>query len=76
MDTPLELIASFQGKVGEFPCKKEELLDLQQKYRTGTVIQREDGIYFRVVGDNLPQRAVQVQDNLSLEEVYLYYLGE
>lgn len=74
--SPAELIASVQGKVGEIPCDKQQLKRLQETYATGNTIQRQDGLYFRVVGDELPENAVGVQRDLTLEDVYLYYLGE
>lgn len=75
METPAELIASIEGKVGEILCSKEQLNLLQDQYKTGNTIQRKDGLYFRIVGDKLPEEAVPVKENLSLEDVYLYYLG-
>ena len=48
---------------------------MQKQYPTGNTIQKRDGVYFRVVGDVLPETAQVVTDNLSLEDVYLYYLG-
>lgn len=76
LDTPANLITSIQGKVGEIFCEKEELLSLQEEYKTGTTIQKSDGMYFRIVGDRLPNRAKVVTENLGLEDVYLYYLGK
>lgn len=76
LDTPAQLIASVRGKVGEICCEKKDLLALQEKYKTGTTVQKNDGMYFRIVGDNLPDNAKEVTDNLTLEDVYLYYLGE
>lgn len=75
MESPTELIASMEGKVGEIPCTKEELPVLQEKYVTGNTIQRQNGLFFRLVGDELPESAAIVRDNLSLEDVYLYYMG-
>lgn len=75
METPAVLIDSIDGKVGEIPCTKEELIALQRQYPTGNTIQKREGVFFRVVGDELPKGAQAVKDNLSLEDVYLYYLG-
>lgn len=76
LDAPSALIASVHGKVGEVHCEKEDLLTLQETYKTGTTVQKNDGMYFRIVGDTLPENAKIVTDNLTLEDVYLYYLGE
>lgn len=75
MDTPMNLIRSLNGKVGEIPCTKEELIELQQRYKSGNTIQKENGVFLRVVGDSLPEEAILLKENISLEEVYLYYLG-
>lgn len=74
MESPEELIASVRGKVGEIPCTKEELHELQRQYVTGNTIQRKEGLVFRVVGDELPLTANVVGSNLTLEDVYMYYL--
>lgn len=73
--TAIELIDSIQNKVWERQCKKEELAMLQTKYPAGNVEQRREGLVFRVVGDELEAPFVQVHDNIDLEDVYLYYLG-
>lgn len=68
-----ELLETLQGKVGECPCKKEEILSLQERYGVGNIFQQSDGVYFRKVGDDLPENFRPVSENLSLEDVYLYY---
>lgn len=73
--TSAELIHSIVGCVGERRCTKEELAGLQQEYRTGNIFQRQDGLRFRIVENPLPQEFEPVKEGLSLEEVYLYYLG-
>lgn len=73
--TPTELIDSIQEKVWERSCKKEELATLQEEYPAGNVEQRREGLVFRVVGDKVKPPFVRVQDNIDLEDVYLYYLG-
>ena len=76
MGTPSELVENVSGKVSELPCLPEELSDMQTKYRVGNVFQRKGQTWVRVVGDTLPQDGILVEDHLSLEDVYLYYLGE
>ncbi len=76
MGTPAALIHSIQEKVAECPCTREQLLQLQEKYHTGNTFQRQDGLHFRIVCDALPDGFYRTGENLSLEEVYLYYLGE
>lgn len=74
--TPEELVESVSDKVKELPCVPEDLEKIQDKYKVGNVFQRRGETWVRVVGDNLPGVGQYVQDHLSLEDVYLYYLGE
>lgn len=74
--TPEELVESVSDKVKELPCAPEDLEKIQDKYKVGNVFQRRGETWVRVVGDNLPNEGKYVQDHLSLEDVYLYYLGE
>ena len=71
--TPVELIESMQGKVGEITCNIEQASDLQHRYKVGNIRQRKDGLALRIVGDNLPAEAELVQNNIDLDDVYLYY---
>ncbi len=71
--TPVELIEQMQGKVAEITCSLEEVGALQDKYKVGNIRQRKNGLALRIVGDELPDEAVKVNDNMDLEDVYLYY---
>lgn len=71
--TPVELIENMSGKVGEITCTLDEISDKQKKYKIGNIRQRKNGLALRVVGDELPDEAVRVEDNIDLEDVYLYY---
>ncbi|WP_455058277.1 ABC transporter ATP-binding protein [Jutongia sp.] len=72
--TPMELIDGMQGKVGELPCKLENLEQLQTKYCVGNVYQRREGLRVRIVGDELPEEALPVKDSIDLEDVYMYHV--
>lgn len=74
--TPNELVESVGDKVKELPCAPEDLEKIQAQYKVGNVFQRRGEIWVRVIGDNLPAEGQYVRDHLSLEDVYLYYLGE
>lgn len=74
--TPGELIESVADKVKEMPCPPEELDRVQEQYKVGNIFQRHGEIWVRIIGDNLPSEGQYVEDHLSLEDVYLYYLGE
>ncbi len=71
--TPIHLIESMTGKVGEIICPFDDISKLQKKYKIGNIRQRKEGLALRVVGDQLPDNAVKVSDNIDLEDVYLYY---
>lgn len=73
--TPEELINSMIGKVGEITCSLEKVESLQEKYRIGNIRQRKSGLVLRIAGDTLPADAVLVDNNIDLEDVYLYYFG-
>lgn len=71
--TPVELIEQMQGKVGEVTCTLDDVAQLQEKYHIGNIKQRKEGLVLRLVGDELPEEAVLVDNNIDLEDVYLYY---
>lgn len=71
--TPVELIEKIQGKVAELTCTLEDVGKLQEQYKVGNIRQRKNGLALRLVGDTLPDEAVKVEDNIDLEDVYLYY---
>lgn len=71
--TPSQLIENMQGKVGEVVCTLDDVAALQEKYHIGNIRQRKDGLVLRLVGDELPEEAVKVDNDIDLEDVYLYY---
>ena len=76
VDTPGNLVDSMVGKVKELPCVSGDLERMQEQYKVGNVFQRRDETWVRVIGDKLPSGGQYVEDHLTLEDVYLYYLGE
>ena len=72
-DTSSDLISSVADKVFEKKCSKEELPEFQRIYSCGNVLQRDNGLVFRVVGEECPEGFCKCQGELSLEEMYLYY---
>ena len=76
VDTPSNLVDSMVGKVKELPCVPGDLERMQERYKVGNVFQRRDETWVRVIGDELPSSGQCVEDHLTLEDVYLYYLGE
>ena len=76
VDTPLGLLESVADKVKELPCDPNDLEHMQEQYKVGNVFRRQGETWVRIVGDELPDEGRFVSDYLSLEDVYLYYLGE
>lgn len=74
--TPSELIESMRGRVGEINCTIEELDELQKRYKVGNIRQRKSGLSLRIVGDELPKTAVIAENDINLEDVYMYYFEE
>ncbi len=74
MSAPLELISSIEGKVVEIICSPSELHEYQRRYNIGNVFQSREGMVLRIVGDDHPDSYHRAIDNISLEDVYLYYL--
>lgn len=74
--TPTELTNSVLGKVKELPCPAEKFDEMQHRYKVGNVFQRNNETWVRVIGDDLPAEGRNVTEHLTLEDVYLYYLGE
>lgn len=71
--TPSELIQEMHGKVAEITCTLEDVNELQKTYKVGNIRQRRDGLALRLVGDDLPEEFPRVNENIDLEDVYLYY---
>ena len=76
MNTPGNLVESVADKVKELPCPPQILDRMQEQYKVGNVFQRRGKTWIRIVGDKLPSGGQYVEDHLTLEDVYLYYLGE
>lgn len=64
---------SVSGKVFEIRGTKKELLSLQHNVGLGNIIHDQNGISLRIVADKPQEDYIAVKDNISLEDVYLYY---
>ena len=67
--TSSQLIENMQGKVGEVVCTLSDVADLQGKYHIGNIRQRKNGMVLRLVGDELPEEAVRVDNDIDLEDI-------
>lgn len=75
IDTPEKLLDSVRGKVTELPFEGD-MSGLQERYKVGNVRKRYGKVWVRLVGDDLPEGGEYVTEHLTLDDVYLYYLGE
>lgn len=75
-DSPRALIASVNGHVGQRACSKEEIESYREKYPVHNLLQNEEGLIIRVVKEKLPEEFVMTNENITLEDVYLYYFEE
>ncbi len=75
IDTPEKLLDSVRGKVTELPFEGD-MSDLRERYKVGNVRKRYGQVWVRLVGDDLPEGGEYVTEHLTLDDVYLYYLGE
>ncbi len=72
--SPYELMQSVKDKIYERVCTAEEAEKYQQKYKVGNIFQRHNGMVLRIVSDEKPEEFEKVDGDVSLEDVYLYYL--
>ena len=73
-NTPYELMDSVKDKIYERVCSSGEIEMYQKKYKVGNIFQRQNGMVLRIVADEKPEEFEPVTGDVSLEDVYLYYL--
>lgn len=72
-DTPENLMKSVAEKVYEIGGTKKDLLALQNKVGLGNISHNQNGMVLRIVTDDPKENYVKVSNDISLEDVYLYY---
>ena len=70
--SPTELMAEIEGKVGEREGEFDELNTLKDTLSKGQIMRRASGYVLRLADKNLPEEFIKV-DDITLEDVYLYY---
>lgn len=70
--SPIQLMDSIAGKVGEFHGSFEEVNALKETYQKGQILRRRTGFVLRVAQEDLPEEFLPVED-ITLEDVYLFY---
>ena len=74
---PSQLLQQMKGKVFEIPVTQSQLETIQEQYSVSNIRKDEwDQIWVRVVTDQLPPGSHAQEVSPTLEDVYLYYLGE
>ena len=67
-------IIFFATHVAHMVSSKNELDQLQEKYPIHNIAQKRAGYMFRIVGDHFEEGFSLVKDDITLEDVYLYYV--
>lgn len=70
--SPTDLMAEIEGKVGEREGEFDELNTLKDSLNKGQIMRRASGYVLRLADRNLPEDFEKV-DDITLEDVYLYY---
>lgn len=67
-----ELLNSIEGNVWGCKVLESEIEDIKDKYITGNIVRRNEGIEVRVISENKPvSNSITVQP--TLEDAYIYY---
>lgn len=74
LDTPQNLLSSIKQYVVELKIDESKLKDYQNKYKVTNVLKQDDSLYIRYIDDGNKDQTKTVLP--SLEDVYLFYLGE
>ena len=74
---PNELLHKMAGKVWTIPCREEDVVGIQEKYRVTNISRDENGstVILRVLSDTCPADGA-TEAVPSLEDYYLYVFGE
>lgn len=72
--SPAEMIECLEGHVGAAYGTYEEMIALKEKYGNGKLLQSSEGFGLRIVADELPEQFEKVENGITLEDAYLYYL--
>lgn len=74
-DEPSNIISSMEGKVYEALISDETLEDFKERYNLSQIAKRENGIYVRLVSEEIPiEKCLKVAKS-SLEDTYLYFFN-
>jgi ABC-type multidrug transport system ATPase subunit len=74
-DTPTNLIDEVTNHIYEMKCDKNQIDIVRSRYPYGNVLQKRDGLVYRIAEDKEPEGFVQANDDINLEDVYMYHIG-
>ena len=74
-DTPVKLIDEVNAHIFEINCNKEQINDLKVKFPYGNVLQKRDGLVYRIAEDTKPEGFSVANEDINLEDVYMYHIG-
>jgi ABC-2 type transport system ATP-binding protein len=75
-DEPVNILENIKDKVHEIYVSRDEVDDIQKKYKVSNIASEKDGVCIRIVAENKPQGFEVKTVKPSLEDVYLYMFGD
>lgn len=75
-DEPVNILENVKDKVHEIYVSKDEVDNIQKKYKVSNIASEKDGVCIRIVAENKPQGFEVKTVKPSLEDVYLYMFGD
>jgi ABC-type multidrug transport system ATPase subunit len=75
-DEPVNILEHINDKVHEIYVSRDEVDNIQKKYKVSNIASEKDGVCIRIVAENKPQGFEVKTVKPSLEDVYLYMFGD
>lgn len=75
-DEPVNILENMKDKVYEIYVSKDEVNDLQKKYKVSNIASEKDGVCIRIVVDQKPQDFEAKMVKPSLDDMYLYMFDD
>ena len=74
-DTPIKLIEEVNSHIYEIKCGKEEIDSIRKRFPYGNILQKRDGLVYRIAQEEKPEGFILASDDINLEDVYMYHIG-
>ena len=74
-DTPIKLIEEVNSHIYEIKCSKEEIDSIRKRFPYGNILQKRDGLIYRIAQEEKPEGFILASDDINLEDVYMYHIG-